>query len=299
MRFPRQLEAFQNQTTQRPRASSAPQLDEDVSLSRDVLNRLGWKRLVATRIIYETPMKTLLATLRKEDIAHSWKNFPVENDVRSLLAWENATRPTTIFSYYAVLPDGRPEIVAAASVGECVRLGEEPANVPVLARCYVRPQYRRLGIYQSVIQHRIEFCRQMWGSELRGIHSGSNHPAVWRVLARTRLEGAPFFHVGNEHLVLEGGDKIVRGFFWFSKSFRKSLVESAIEFGKPTKSKALEQSFRSLFRSDKKPNHYAHLVKAFTAVRSEFPQKSDDPLGTFFGICQSVPLALNPKVRAK
>lgn len=179
----------------------------------------------------------LLEALRAEPCVHSWKaHLPTSGPcdaevVRRLLTVERARRPTVAFAYVAEDQRGLEEVVAVGCVSARLRCDFGEAGFPVLARCYIRPPWRRRGLYRALLEHRVAWCEERWGDRLRAIHLGTADPAVWKV-ATASEGGAPrFVHIGDEDLVVGAQVHAVRDLLAFDAGYAARLAAEATTLG--------------------------------------------------------------------
>ncbi|MEE2779497.1 MAG: hypothetical protein VYE15_03165 [Myxococcota bacterium] len=213
---------------------------------------MGWSALHAEDRHIAVRLPPLLQELRLEPCAHSWRHhLPTSGAVDAsvaevLLDEEEAVRPTKTFVYVAKRLDGSDEIVAAASVSERIKSSFPYEGFPVLARCYVRPNYRGRGLYGVILRHRFEYCLQRWGDELRAIHLGSGDTSVWWVATRLEAFSPPFLHIGHEDLEVAGTIHDVRDLLAFSPAYVQRLVRQGQTAGNGPAAKAMMDHLRAL-----------------------------------------------------
>ena len=218
---------------------------QSLSVQPDQLTQLGWKSLRARDRDLESLLPPLLEELRAEPCAHSWREYlppsgPMNRATATrLMEREAVARPTRTFAYVAHRLDGSEEVVAAASVSDRVR-GDFPYDgFPVLARCYIRPAYRRKGLYEAILRHRFEDCLSRWGDDLKGIHLGSGDAAVWWVATRLSDFKPPFLHVGHEDLQVAGDVHDVRDLLAFAPAYVTRLLDESEAAGEGERARAL------------------------------------------------------------
>lgn len=146
--------------------------------------------------------------------AHTWTRYARAGLApEALLEHERQLRDTTFFAYsLAEKPD---EVVAIATVADRIHHRFGHAGFPVLARCFVRPAFRGMGLYRAVLDHRVRFCEDQLGGALKALHIGTADRCVERVVSQYG-----FVRVGEEQL--EPGVR-VGAFVRFVPAFRNSL----------------------------------------------------------------------------
>jgi GNAT superfamily N-acetyltransferase len=145
----------------------------------------------------------MLSALPNEACSHSWRaHLPKTrainaDDVECLVDRENAHRPTT-FYWFWISRGETDELFAVATVADRIARDTPVDGFPVLARSYIRPEYRSRGLYEYLVSHRVEQCRLRFGAALRGIHFGTNEPRILRA-ARRHMNPSPIM-LGQELL---------------------------------------------------------------------------------------------------
>lgn len=171
-----------------------------VQVSEAFLKGARFDAVLATRHVRED-LTPLIRQLREERVAHTWAfNDCTPSDIER---HENAIRPTRILSYYGTQGSTRT-LVACAAISEWVAASFAHRGYAVLARCYIAPTFRGLGLYRAIVNHRVELSQDIWGQSLRGIHLSSAQGRVWAAVTSPFSNGYKFLYVGNE--LLSSGD---------------------------------------------------------------------------------------------
>ena len=180
-------------------------------------------------------MALILAEMRDDHCVHSWHNFTQEPSIsraaERLFEWEMQKRPTVFFFYSIVDPDGRRNIVAAATISERVTNEFPFDGFPVIARCYVRRQFRGKGIYAALMRDRYQYCVQRWGAQLKAIHLGSSSPAVVHVATNPDVINPTFRKVCMERLQVRDQIFHVHDLLSFQPSYAERLRAAVIPTG--------------------------------------------------------------------
>ncbi len=248
--------------------------------------------LAVSRAVSAGDLRQLLHGIRVERCAHSWRNFDPDGSLEQLQAWENRLRPTTIFFYYGA-PEGAdaaaaPRLAAAATVADVIRREFPHAGFPVLARCYVMPDFRSQGLYQRIVHHRLEFCRTRFAGELKAIHLGTQDERV----ARTVTRGEPrFVQLGSE--VVQAGDEacLVRAFLHLTPGYLASITSSLQGDDPPPPVRQLVQSFSQML--DGAPgDHALSLRERFASAQSTgwFAHHDPSSIEQLLTLCRAIPL---------
>jgi len=223
-----------------------------VAVRSELLEALGWSELHAEDRHIAVRLPALLQELRLEPCAHSWRqHLPRSGAIDAsvaevLLDEEEEGRPTKTFVYVAKRLDGSDEVVAAASVSERINANFPYDGFPVLARCYVRPNYRRRGLYEIILRHRFEYCLERWGEGLLAIHLGSGDPGVWWVATRMAAFAPPFLHIGHEDLEVAGTVHDVCDLLAFAPAYVGRLQHQAKTAGDGVQAQALVDHLTAL-----------------------------------------------------
>jgi GNAT superfamily N-acetyltransferase len=166
----------------------------------------------------------LLSALAGEACSHSWRALLLTtraigaHDIERLVACENARRPTT-FYWFWISRGETDELFAVATVADRIALDVPVDGFPVLARSYIRPEYRSRGLYELLVAHRVEQCGLRFGASLRGIHFGTNDPRIVRA-ARRHLH--PIF-LGHELLTCPDGTHQVSDYLALAPGYAARL----------------------------------------------------------------------------
>lgn len=183
---------------------------------------------------------SLVLHLRDEPCVNSWRtvvaDLPASDPATlgaAVLSQAASERPTTVFVYSAAWDDGRTEPVAFATIAERVSPSFSMGGFPVVARGFVRPDWRGLGLYRPILAHRVSLCVKRWGEELRGVHLGSASPAVWHVVSAGLGELPAFTLIGTESLKVTGSRHAVRDYLWLTPAFRARVDAEAATFSPP------------------------------------------------------------------
>jgi GNAT superfamily N-acetyltransferase len=270
--------------------------DESIDVPDAMLGHFGWTKLLASTSIEDSDVRTLLQGIALESCAHSWRKCNPLWDMAHLRAWENEHRPTEIIGYFGVLPSGRREIVAMGTVAHAINRNFPYVGFPVLARAYIRPEYREYGLYARLLEHRLSFCRRYWGSALSAIHLGSREPKVWHVIGRERPGAPPFVHIGNEALLIRGQSHMVRAFLMFTPRFGQALLAAtgAAETAVPEPVLDLRNAMTRMLQAEPGGHHYERISDALSRVCARtdwFAEQDAGPVSRLLTLCQAIPLA--------
>lgn len=208
------------------RVRGAVNAGEPLSLGRALLARGGWSVVEASTRLEPGPFADLLGELARDRCVHSWKNL-ARPELSALVESEASLRPTTLFGYWGHRPGAKPELLAAAAIADRVRASFSHEGFPVLARCYIRPRFRRLGLYAHFLDHRLEVCQRVWGASLRAVHLGSSDPRVWSCVDRLPQQRGRFVPVGFERLKSGTRLRRVRDFLYFTDGYAAALRGAA------------------------------------------------------------------------
>jgi GNAT superfamily N-acetyltransferase len=153
--------------------------------------------------------------IKSETAAHVWQNFSCGEEV---LAYEESLRKTHFF-FYTLVMNGTCRLLGVATVATSVKKNFTDTGFPVIARAFVFPEFRGTGIYQLMLKHRIEWCKRTLGSELCGIHLGTD---TIKVESCARALG--FAQIGKQKLLIKGSPIDVKAFLLFEPIFRQNLL---------------------------------------------------------------------------
>lgn len=262
------------------RIRRAVNADEPLSLGRALLERGGWTVVEASTRLEPGPFAELLGELARDRCVHSWKNL-ARPELSALVQSEASLRPTTVFGYWGRRRGAEPELLAAAAISDRVRASFPHDGFPVLARCYIRPRFRRLGLYAHLLNHRLEVCKSVWGGSLRAVHLGSSDPRVWRCVDRLPSQPGRFVPVGFERLKSGARLRRVRDFLYFTDGYAAALRGAA-------STPALRSNVELLLSGWSGERGYERLRAAAEAAPDARPGSALRRLLAFF---EAVPLA--------
>jgi len=157
--------------------------------------------------------RLLVALAAESGVGHTWVRIVGGMDVGAnglIDAVEthlNQGRPTTCFTYIGEGYTGEDVAIGMAAISDKVTIDFPFDGYPVLARAFIDPRFRGLGLYRHLVAHRVEVCEQTWGASLMSIHMGASESAV-ASFQRSRVGYMePFVKIGHEMLDL-GSNKI-------------------------------------------------------------------------------------------
>ena len=253
--------------------------------------------LSASQSVDAAELHILLAEMQTEFCAHSWKKVPVDIAPQDLLDWENSKRPTTIQYYYQPgADDGRPVLVAAASVASAMRHNSPVSGFPILARCYVRPRFRGAGLYRKILQHRLSTLVQQDGARLKAIHMGTTDARVARTIADRSLPWNGFVQVGWEDLSLGAETVRVGGYLLFSPDYAKALLRGALKLTAPLGGLTVREALESLLagRWSGPTDPYSWCCDILSANPTARSVQSVSPIRELVEFCAQIPLIYTP-----
>ncbi len=202
-------------------------------LPREVLRSLG---VGAVRVVEGLDRKCvgrlLVALASESDVGHTWRRIIGGKDVDAgglvdaVEAQLAKGRPTTCYTYVGERQSGDKVAVGFAAISEKVSVDFPFSGYPVLARAFINPKLRGLGLYRHIVAHRVEVCELRWGVDLMAIHMGAATPPVVS-LQRSRVGYMePFVQIGHEILDLGVQSIEVSDLLAVSPRFMAELTES-------------------------------------------------------------------------
>jgi GNAT superfamily N-acetyltransferase len=250
--------------------------------------------LLVSSVVEGQDLRRLLLGLRIERCAHSWRNFDPDGHLDQLVQWENTLRPTAIFFYYAQ-KDAQgapcdPHIVAAATVVDCVHAQFPHAGFPVMARCYVLPEFRGRGLYRHIVQHRLEYCRARFGAALKAIHLGTRDERIAQALGKCG-EGPQFVQLGSQ-MVKAGSDMcLVGAYVHLTASYAYDLAQALRADAESPSLNVLSQALTQMM-SGAPGEHALALVQHYLEARSAgcFRDRDESSLLEMLDLCRAIPL---------
>lgn len=188
--------------------------------------------LTARARLDEDALRIILEEMVNDSCAHSWRRYAsctgaiTQQSVSDLIECENRLRPTTFFTYYTMQGAHR-EVVGIATVAERIHMSFPHDGFPVIARSFIRHRYRGCGLYRAMLQHRMDYCQDLFGARLRGIHLGTKHPAVRHVASRLDGPVSTFAHIGYESLDIGCEVELMPDYLAFAPHFGEQLLMRA------------------------------------------------------------------------
>lgn len=263
--------------TQKYLQSAQSKLD---SVSKETLKMAGLDSVVVRQIASDFEVRSLLKNLCSEKSTHTWQNLIDigRGDAFELLCnFENKKRPTDFFFYYGIKGSGE-ELVGVGTVAHRINQTFPHEGFPVIARCFIKQNYRNFRLYMPILQHRFEFCRIRFGDNLKGIHLGSQSPRIFSVVKKN-LFGLPFIYVGDELLDQRSSKERVRDYLWLSSKSVESLNRLVSEIKNKTIGQDLALMIQSLIDNNFSSNSFSKIDSLFSDyLRRENPFLPNDHL---------------------
>lgn len=266
---------------------SPPQ--QELSIPTSLLVENGWTHFRADTQVENAVLEIFLSELSVEDCGHSWRNFLSEKSVGD--GTENVVerlhraltiRPTALFVYMATRLDGAEEAVALATISDRVNRTFQHEGFPVLARCFIRPAFRGLGLYPHLVRHRLGLCRSYWGERLRAIHLGAANTNVLASLKQISEWDNGLTHVGDEMLQVAERSYQVVDLLALTNPYRSALIDTL-----PRSSPGAVQwskRFAAYLRNGVKEADYGAIRSSWEQLNLEAPA----PLKQFFDLLDEI-----------
>lgn len=250
--------------------------------------------LLVTSSVDAADLQALMQSVRSERCAHSWRNFAYDGNVEHLQQWENALRPTSIFFYYCEDAESASglRLVAAATVADAIRRDFPFAGLPVLARCYIMPEFRGRGLYQQLVRHRLEFCRRRFGDGLKAIHLGTSDERIAQTITKD-IAGEPRFSRIGSQVVKAGEDLLVVGaFLHFTAAYRAELQQALSGDSPPPPVHLLRQLLATMMSAQASDNHALRVKEVFAEVCASgwFTARDASSIEQLLSLCRAIPL---------
>ncbi len=223
--------------------------EAQVQVPKETLFKLGWRRVVATSQARCEDLILLFNELKQGGYSHTWKWFDALNSgpiLNNLQVFENQRRPTHLFFYYGEKGSGERVFFAAGAVAEKICHSFSHVGFPVISRCYTLKNFRNNRFYHTLLRHRFEFCQQLFGPRLKGVHLGTSNPRVSAAIRKGLLK-PNFLYVGQEEL--EGKNEIVDDFVAITENYKKLLLNC----------RGLKETFNTLFEGKSDETFYHQI----------------------------------------
>lgn len=199
-----------------------------LSVPDDTLHTFGWARVEVHEQYCPEALEQILGEMRSEPCTHSWRTFahmePGAAAVDQLIAWEQRRRPTIMFTYRGVDPDGTRHVIGMGAVSERINSQFPHTGFPVIARAYIRGPFRGQRLYTALLSHRYRYCQERWGAELRAVHLGSASDAVHHVVSNPEVASPPFRRVAVEALHVDNCIEPVIDYLAFQPAYADALL---------------------------------------------------------------------------
>jgi hypothetical protein len=233
----------------------------ELAVDRKTLDLLNFVRVEAIDEVSNFELLGLVKTLKEENTSHTWHNLSevnMENVFSKVVAFESVRRPTDLFFYHGVRRDGGKELIGVGTVARKISHSFQIEGFPVIARCFVKPKFRNYRLYMPILKHRFDHCRKIFGTQLKGIHLGSQNPRIYSVVKKSIFD-LPFFYIGDELLDLKGDSAVVRDYLYLTASFQDIVREEIRQIADLSRSKLLSECFDALVNNKFKASSYAEM----------------------------------------
>lgn len=237
----------------------------------------------------------LFGGIQSEDCVHSWKNVKLKDSsslVGELKAFENKKRPTEFFYYYAAKKNGERKILGVGTVAHKISGNFAHEGYPVIARCYITPEFRNYRLYMPILKHRFEFCIDYFGDRLRGIHLGSQNPRIHAVVKKNLFD-LPFSYIGDEWLGQKDSVERVFDYLWFSPQLRNELLAIGTSNQDNLVLRSLRQCLTDLVENRFDSTSYHRLLDLISGVENTKEAKTiqdSKALKELLDFMQAIPL---------
>ncbi len=221
---------------------------------------------------------------------------------QDLLGWENEKRPTTIQYYYQRCKiDGRPVLVAAATVADAIAHDVRISGFPVLARCYVRPPFRGTGLYRKILHHRLSSLISQSGASLKAVHMGTADERVAQTITDRSLPWNGFVRIGWEDLSIGTETVRVGGYLLFSPDYAQALLKGASDLTDPAGSTSARDVFERLLagRWCEPEDAFSQILGILSANPVTSDAETVSPIREMVEFCASIPLIYTPVAEAE
>ncbi len=177
--------------------------------------------------------------IRENGDSHLWRNF---NDAQSIVEYERSLRETYFFTYTALIGK-RVHTLGLGSVARSVHHSFADPGFPVVARAFVFPKFRKLGIHSLMLRHRVHWCNEKFAKNLCGIHLGTDDVSV----EGTALKFG-FSQIGVQSLPIGISGLPVKAFLLPTDLYKQELLQDPyrLEFENLTKASEPSKELCSL-----------------------------------------------------
>ena len=271
--------------------------DLEVQLPAATLERLGFRRVVASPTATAADLHGLIAQLHETQSDHTWRGFgprDVDRIAEDLWAFENTRRATHVFFYHGVTHGGARELLGTGAVSPELRKVDAPPGFAVVSRCYIMQQFRSERLYAPFLRHRVEHAQALLGARLRGIHFGSSNPRVFHTV-RKHAFPVHFMYLGREHVSCSGQSFTVHDFLGLSSRFRGDLLLPPAELraaGAATRPGELHAALTALCRNQFGLGDYRRLKRLVEAtdLAAVFPSEAGRAIHSLMAFMAAIPI---------
>ncbi len=199
-----------------------------IPVSDETLDRLRIDAVVCLDQVYERDFKNLLFELKEMKVGHTWKKYPILDigNYYNIQTQENKKRDTKFFFYYAI-KNGEPDFLGTATVASKINHDFKHDGFPVISRCFILKKYRENRFYAPILKHRIKFCEDTFGKELKAIHMGTSNIRVLKATLNDSL--LDFKFIGCENLDCGSYKELVYDFLKFSPDYLEQLLSTTMK----------------------------------------------------------------------
>lgn len=263
-----------------------------LEVDKETLSKLGLTRTEVWHSCGDAELNEVLAELKTEDCVHTWQDIDIPKGTAShQLLWhfENHKRPTELFYYFGYDLEDTPHLLGVAAVAEKISNKFDVSGFPVIARCFIRKQFRNARLYFPLLKHRFNYCLKLFGENLKGIHLGSQNPRVFEAIKKGML-GLDFIYLGDEWLSQGSDHERVQDYIWLSNKMRMAMSSNPIP--NIPQGYNLKNQVKKLLCNDFEANDFARLKKNIKDLESasNWNLSQSESLRDLISFCEAIPV---------
>ena len=255
-----------------------------LKINSGIMDKLKIKSIFMTNDFDNSALETMINELEPKNAGFTWKG-EFNGSISSLIEMENKLRQTLFIGYWAEFLNGKSIQIGAATIASGLRHDCNDMMFPVIARCIIKKRFRNAGLYKIFLKSRVDFCNDLWGSKLNGIHLGTTNEKVSNIINNLYFEGQKFVRIGNEYIY--GADVV--DYCLFTNHYKKKVIK---EFRYLSKEHDEVQKLQLLIKKGMNHGFENSMLSQALKIFEKYKNKSPKifAIEPFFKLCKQIPV---------